>query len=108
MVNDQVFRPASRELTDGEIRQRYGSLIQRAVSAFGSDPSYLVDMAEHASLIEYKRQLWKARSLATERLNGSASSEPGVVRDMALAILGEWGVYPPSRLSRGSRRKKST
>jgi hypothetical protein len=47
--------PASTELTDREILQRYGSLMQAAVSAFREDPTYIVEMAETSASIRARR-----------------------------------------------------
>jgi hypothetical protein len=38
-------RPAS-ELSDSEIESRFGTLIERGLSAFGEDLSYLIEIAE--------------------------------------------------------------
>lgn len=97
-------RPAGWELSESEIAATYGPLIQGAVAAFGTDHSYLVDMAEHASLIEYKRLLWRARTEASSRLKGSSPS-PERVKQEAFLLLDQWGVKAPSRLT---RRKRST
>jgi hypothetical protein len=49
--------PAQDELSDGEILERYGSLLQRAVSAFRDDPLYLVAMAESAAKLKRRREM---------------------------------------------------
>lgn len=36
-------------------------LVEDARRAFASDPEYLVDILEHASLIAYKQSIWSAR-----------------------------------------------
>lgn len=51
----ETFVPAQTELTDSEIVTRYGNLMQAAVSAFRSDPSYVVDMAEAAGSLLARR-----------------------------------------------------
>lgn len=56
-----TFIPSSSELSEVEIRRDFGGLIEGAMQAFQHDPSYIVDMAEHASLIAYKRALWEVR-----------------------------------------------
>ena len=104
--------PAHAELSSDEINTVYGPLIQRAVTAFGSDLSYLVDMAEHATLIEYKRLLWKARVEAANNLRSkqddpSIRPDPDDVRQAAAALLLQWGVSAPSKFSRGSRRRRT-
>lgn len=43
------------EMTDFEIRQRYGSLISQAAAAFSVDPSYTADIVKKAKLIEARR-----------------------------------------------------
>lgn len=55
------FVPAHSEMTELEIRRDYAVLLEDALDAFEHDPSYLIDMAEHASLIAYKRSLWEVR-----------------------------------------------
>lgn len=47
--------PADTELTDAEILDRYGSLMDDAVSAFREDPTYVVQMAEAAASLKQKR-----------------------------------------------------
>lgn len=56
-----VFTKASCELSENEIQERYGGLLREAASAFATDPSYLADVAERASLIAYKRKIWAIR-----------------------------------------------
>lgn len=56
-----TFVPSATELNEVEIRRDFGGLIEGAMQAFQHDPSYIVDMAEHASLIAYKRALWEVR-----------------------------------------------
>lgn len=51
-----TFIPAHTELTDSEIVDRYGSLMQAAVSAFRTDPTYVVDMAEAAGSLLARRK----------------------------------------------------
>lgn len=51
-----TLAPAKVELTDVEILERYGSLMEGAVSAFRVDPSYIVQMAEVAASLKSKRQ----------------------------------------------------
>lgn len=55
------FPKASEELSDVQIHNQYGSLLEGAISAFGEDPYYLIDMAEHGALIVHKRELWQER-----------------------------------------------
>lgn len=55
------YQTADEPLTDEQIEQRYGELLKDARTAFLEDPSYLVDIAEHSSLIAYKRKLWDVR-----------------------------------------------
>lgn len=47
--------PATDELTDSEILDRYGALMWCAVSAFRQDPSYIVEMAESAASLRARR-----------------------------------------------------
>lgn len=105
-----TFTHAASELSDDEILTAYGPLIQRAVAAFETDPSYLVDMAEHATLIEYKRSLWRARTEAAQQLRNqqAAKPEPEAVRELAGALLKQWGVLAPGKFSKGTRRPRSS
>lgn len=50
-----VLSPASSELTDSEILTQYGSLFERAVSAFREDPTYVVEMAEASAKLQARR-----------------------------------------------------
>ena len=85
------------ELPENEVLLlRYGDLLWSAVSAFGQDPSYLVDMAEAANLIEYKRNLWQAKSEALRQ-----AKEPDQVKELTGTIMRERGIYPPQ----GRRRR---
>lgn len=54
------------ELDENEVRGRYGDRIERGLQGFARDPSYFVDMAEHGSLIAYKRSLYSVRREAEE------------------------------------------
>lgn len=103
------FSPATIELSENEIFSAYGSFIQGAVAAFARDPSYLVDMAEHATLIEYKRLLWRARTEASAQLKAQLKEKPTPddVRSLAAELLKQWGVSAPGKFSRGSRRRRS-
>lgn len=86
------------ELPENEVfLLRYGGLLWDAISAFGQDPSYLVDMAEAANLIEYKRKLWKAKSEALQ-----LAKEPNEVKELTGSIMRERGVVPPR-----SRRRRA-
>ncbi len=57
----QVFDTSNIELTPVQLRSKYQTLIERALAAFCQDPSYIIDMAEHGSLIKYKKNLWAVR-----------------------------------------------
>lgn len=95
-----TFAPAERELNETEIRRDYGALLAGAVSAFEHDPSYLVDMAEHASLIAYKRALWEVRMEAQR-----AARDGECLEEVIAEMMRDRGIVAPARLSRGSRRK---
>lgn len=43
------------EMTDLEIRLRYGTLVEEAASAFSLDASYAADISKKAKLIEARR-----------------------------------------------------
>lgn len=60
----QAFEVADHELVDAEIGARYGQFIGYAISAFRTDPTYVVDMAENSAIIAYKRTLWENRMAA--------------------------------------------
>jgi hypothetical protein len=83
---------ASIELSEEDLLLRYGGLIWSAVSAFGTDPSYLGDMAAAAGQITYKRALWDARSEAVRQANS-----PEEVRGLTLEIMASRGVQTPQR-----------
>lgn len=57
----QEFQTSNLELSAEELVDRYHELMMKALAAFSQDPSYLIDMAEHGSLITYKRRLWAVR-----------------------------------------------
>lgn len=87
------------DLSENEILLlRYGGLVWDAVAAFGADPHYLVDMAEAANLIEYKRSLWQAKSEATQQ-----AKEPEQVKELTGSIMRARGIVPPR-----SRRRRAT
>ncbi len=46
-----TFMPADHELTDDEIEQQYGLLMNEAVAAFVRDIDYIIEMAETATKI---------------------------------------------------------
>jgi len=50
-----VLTTSQVELTDSEIINRYGTLMQSAVSAFRDDPSYVVEMAEASAKLRARR-----------------------------------------------------
>jgi len=60
------FEPAKHELSDDEIRSSFSETIKRAEADFTDDPGYAVEMAEHAALVKYKRDLWAARTDVTK------------------------------------------
>lgn len=92
--------PAEKELSETEIDARYGVLMRDAVSAFKDDPSYLVEMAESAALLRYKRQMWEARVEAQKECRDKEQ-----VRELTQRIMAERGIYPPARSNR--RRRKA-
>lgn len=51
-----VLLPAETELTDAEITERYGRLIESAVFAFRDDPGYVVSIAEAAARTKKRRR----------------------------------------------------
>lgn len=50
-----ALTPADKELTDQEITDRFGTLMKSAVSAFRSDPNYVVELAESAAATKKRR-----------------------------------------------------
>lgn len=55
--------PSSREpISDAEISDDFGALIWAAQQAFRSDASYLAEMIESASRIEFLRDKWQGDS----------------------------------------------
>ena len=87
-----VITPAEGELTDDEIEQRYGTLLRGAVSAFRDDPSYIIDMAESASMLRYKRELNLARQSAATQTDDKEE-----IAQIAQQIMEERGLFPPQR-----------
>lgn len=75
------------ETHEHELLRDLGPLLWDAIAAFGRDLTYFVDMSEAANLIEYKRQLWKARTEAVRR-----ATHPDEVKGLTEIILTEWGV----------------
>lgn len=57
----QQFEASSRELSPTQLDIQYGGLLNKALIAFTQDPSYLIDIAEHGSLIKHKKRLWAVR-----------------------------------------------
>lgn len=57
----------------------YTDLVKDAISAFGRDTAYAIDMARAAATIESKRNVWRQRLEArkAEENNGSLSPELG-------------------------------
>lgn len=51
-------------LSPSEIAESFADRVRAGLKAFASDVSYIVDMAEHASLIAYKRALYEIRNEA--------------------------------------------
>ena len=51
----------SPEPDETELLLKHGALLWEANIAFTEDAGYLIEMVEHATLIEYKRNLWLAR-----------------------------------------------
>lgn len=78
-----TFQPAQQALSEVEIRDRFGPLIESAFEEFRSDPSYLIDMAQSAASIAYRRDMDQARADALER--GVPVAE----------IVAERGIKPP-------------
>ena len=87
------FTRATGELSPAQIIDVYGGLIKRATTAFTTDLSYVVEMAERSSLIEYKHRLWQIRTEVD-------------CDDEREKLLRDRGITPPARLSASSRRKK--
>lgn len=102
-----TFIPAHSELTDIEIRRDYGALIEDAVSAFQYDPSYLIDMAEHASLIAYKRALWEVR-MEVQRQEANARQRCSFDNKICPFVCSAEGAcgFGKCRYAVGAREKK--
>jgi hypothetical protein len=81
-----------RELTEGELQGRFARLVLKAEDAFRQDPQYLVEMVQQASILVYKKALWRAK----------AASDEGVREAMEDA-----GVLIPMRGQRARRRSNS-
>ncbi len=92
--------PADCELSDSEISARYGVLMEDAVSAFMADPNYIVEMAESAALLRYKREMWQARTEASQE-----TSCKETIRERTTQIMEERGIHPPIRTSKRKRER---
>lgn len=91
------------ELSGAQILTRLGKTISASLTAFREDPSYLVDMAEHAGLISYKRDLWKIRGEAQRERRAGISDEP--MEELIRHKMDARGVKQPPRLSRVGRTR---
>ena len=54
----RTYPTAERELTEKEIRLKFGSVIDQAEASFHDDPAYLVSMVEQATRISSRRERW--------------------------------------------------
>lgn len=70
------------ELNEDQLLDRYGPLVWEALCSFTMDPSYLATMAESANLIEYRRDLWSARSEAV-----ALADTPEQVKELTEQIM---------------------
>lgn len=57
-------------LSDAQIREQYGGLIEEALHHFATDPTYLVDMMDTARNVEQRRLTWAARREAKAAARG--------------------------------------
>ncbi len=57
----RIFETSPQELSTKQLDQEYGNLLSAVLGAFSHDPSYLIDIAEHGSLIKHKKRLWAVR-----------------------------------------------
>lgn len=80
------------ELTDAAIRETYGSLLARALVLYATDPDTVIEMAECAASIKYRREVCSARADA----QGSAD-----VKARTAELLGERGIVAPPKKRRG-------
>jgi hypothetical protein len=87
-------------LTDALIRERYGKLIETALDHFGSDPVYVVDMAQAGSLVAYRREESKLRRQLTE-----AGVPPEQMAERLAEELAARGLIRPKSRSTRTRRK---
>jgi len=71
-ISGKVYEISLTELTDEELDERFGRLVTEANSAFAIDPRYIIEMAESAALLIYKKDLWKAR-MEVQRANEAAT-----------------------------------
>ena len=91
-----VLTPANGELSELQIEEQYGTLMQSAVSAFRSDPSYVVEIAEASAVLKYKRELVSARAEAVRECNG----DKVCVRQTTEQIMRDRGYAEPVRFSK--------
>lgn len=99
------FWTATAELTDDDIQSTHSALIEEAFTAFSVDPTYLIDMVEHAHALDYKRLYAEVQADVLKRLDGLTDSEVDQeVRD----VLSDRGIYAPEKfkVNRRSRKKR--
>lgn len=94
----KVFDSAAWELGAEDIWEKLGVLIEHSFFAFRADHRYVADMAEHAALLTYKRQLWACRNEVS-----AEESDPAVIRSRTRALMEERGVEAPKRTHRRRR-----
>ncbi len=94
-----VLNPAEGELSEEEIERQYGTLMQSAVSAFRDDPSYVIDMAEAAAVVKYKRTLSESR---LEALRHTQDREE--VKQITQNIMESKGYAEPVRFPKRQTR----
>jgi hypothetical protein len=95
-----VLIPAAEELSDTEIKRRYGALLTSGVSAFRDDPQYLVEMAETAVQQRYNKRLKEAKAGIRREHPGM---EPALVLSNAEEVLRSEGLVAPARPSKRRR-----
>jgi hypothetical protein len=85
-----LYEPAEAELDERSLRERYGPLVQGAVSAFSEDVGPLTEMIEHAHVIAWKRQMAELRAEALTIQRRGQSLDRIVQR-----LAAKRGISPP-------------
>jgi hypothetical protein len=73
-TSGKTYGTADHELSDDELKSMFSALLTEGITAFAVDPTYLVDMAENAQLLKYKKDLWAARMEVTRAVRAAVAA----------------------------------